>query len=334
MRRLLPLLALVSWAGSACAAALGPGVNEDVSLAVLPAVAQPAEIDRRLLSPLTALAAGRQPAHALDLEKQRFLVYLPARRPDAGYGMLVFISPGDQARLPHGWSGVLDRRGMVFATMANAGNDADALGRRVPLALSAAADLGGRLPIDRARVYVGGFSGGARVALRLALGYPDLFAGALLDAGSDAIGEALWAPPRALLERFQENSRVVYLTGARDDLHLSMDGHSQSSMRNWCVFGIDSISMPWSGHIEADPGSLGEALQALERPPPGHSAALDTCRAVLNAKAVEAFVILDAVIDAGDTAGAWTSLRALDLKFGGLVADRIMSAVRRLAERP
>ena len=48
-----------------------------------------------------------------------------------------------------------------------------------------------RYAVDPQRVFVSGFSGGARVAMRLALAYPDLFRGALMDAGSDPIGDAI-----------------------------------------------------------------------------------------------------------------------------------------------
>jgi poly(3-hydroxybutyrate) depolymerase len=52
------------------------------------------------------------------------------------------------------------------------------------LALIAAQNAMAQYSVDPQQVYIGGFSGGSRVALRLALGYPDVFHGALLNAGS------------------------------------------------------------------------------------------------------------------------------------------------------
>src|SRR5437879_3459051 len=93
---------------------------------------------------------------------------------------------------------------------ARSGNDASVLARREPLALLAAHNLMQRYPVDPERVYVGGFSGGARVAMRLALGYPDLFRGAILNAGSDPIGGAeIPLPPRDMFMRFQSSKRIV-----------------------------------------------------------------------------------------------------------------------------
>jgi pimeloyl-ACP methyl ester carboxylesterase len=78
---------------------------------------------------------------------------------------------------------------------------------------------------------VGGFSGGARVALRIALGYPDVFRGAILNAGSDPIGDsATPLPPRELFAGFQEEARLIYITGEKDP-RWAMDLDSMASMR-------------------------------------------------------------------------------------------------------
>ena len=59
----------------------------------------------------------------------------------------------------------------------------------MPLALLAYENIRRSHTLDANRVYVGGMSGGSRVALRVALAYPDVFRGALLNAGSDPIGD-------------------------------------------------------------------------------------------------------------------------------------------------
>src|SRR4029077_12118401 len=84
---------------------------------------------------------------------------------------------------------------------------------------------------------VGGFSGGSRVALKIALAYPDLFRGVLLNAGSDPIGdtEAL-LPPDDLFAQFQNSTRLVYVTGSADSPNIQLDSVSRDSMKAWCVF--------------------------------------------------------------------------------------------------
>ena len=51
------------------------------------------------------------------------------------------------------------------------------LERRLPLALLGYWNARSRYPIDPDRVYVGGLSGGSRVAQIAALAYPDVFRG-------------------------------------------------------------------------------------------------------------------------------------------------------------
>ena len=56
-----------------------------------------------------------------------------------------------------------------------------------PLALLAAHNIMQPYSVNREHVFIGGVSGGSRIALRVALSYRDLFRGALLNAGSDAM---------------------------------------------------------------------------------------------------------------------------------------------------
>ena len=152
-----------------------PGLHPDLTFSDYPPEAGAAEIIQRLLTPLAAAQVQRTlqdshqalPLTSLDLGSERFTVFVPAHQPPAGYALLVFIPPWPQAQLPAGWQEALERYDTVFVSAARSGNDANVLGRRVPLALVAAANVRRLLRIDAARVYVGGFSGGARVALRL-----------------------------------------------------------------------------------------------------------------------------------------------------------------------
>jgi pimeloyl-ACP methyl ester carboxylesterase len=67
---------------------------------------------------------------------------------------------------------------------------------------------------DRRAAWILPSSGGSRVALRLALGFPDVFRGAFLNAGSDPIGDAQTPlPPAELFSRFQEMTRLAARIG-------------------------------------------------------------------------------------------------------------------------
>ena len=226
----------------------------------------------RVLSPLAAETIRQQlersgsavQEQSVDLARERFVTYVPPRPPPRGYALLVFVPPWQDARAPAGWGPVLDREGMIFVSAARSGNDESAVARREPLALIEAANIVRRYKVDPERIYVGGFSGGARIAMRIALAFPDVFRGALLDAGSDPIGAGdIPLPAAELMSRFQESTRLVYVTGARDAPSLTLEAESTHSMEQNCVYDIDRRTPPWSGHDVIGPEVLSQALASL-----------------------------------------------------------------------
>jgi len=289
------------------------------------------EIVRRLLSPLAArllerrLAAAAQhlDAQPIDLASERFTVHVPPQAPEHGYALLVFIQPWKEALLPSGWAAVFDRYGMIYVSAARSGNDADVLTRRGPLALLAAHNLMQRYRIDPARVYIGGFSGGSRVALRLALAYPELFRGALLNSGSDPMDAGPPSPPSPEgLRQLQEASRFVYVTGERDTDNLSLDLASQQSLRRWCVFDFDSQVMAHAGHQALDAASLARALAGLARHSAPDAAKLASCRAQLSARIDGQLDEVAALIASGRRAEAQRRLLEADRHLGGAATPR------------
>jgi hypothetical protein len=302
------------------------------------------ELVRRMMSPLTAAQLGRMVAGSgkalreqeIGLAAERFVLYVPAQAPPQGYALLVFVPPWREAKLPQGWAPVLDQYGMIFVSASRSGNDANTMGRRAPLALLAAHNVMRRYPVDPQRVYVGGLSGGSRVAQRLALAYPDLFRGALLNAGSDPIGEAGQPlPPRDLFQRFQEASRLVYLTGEQDYANLATDADSAESMRRWCVFDLEAqvihrVGTQAAGHESADPAALSQALQALLHPVPPAPDRLAACRSGLDRELGGQLREVEALTAAGKTAAAKKRLLQIDTRYGGLAAPRSVELAQQL----
>jgi len=231
------------------------------------------ELARRLLAPeyfekleKNLEQSGRRLAgQPLDLAAERFVIYVPATPPPPqGYALLVYVPPWEDAKLPPGWGPVLDQFGVVYVSAARSGNRENVFQRRVPLAVLGWHNVIKRYPIDPARVMVGGFSGGSRVAMRVALAYPDIFHGALLNSGSDEIGDTdIPLPPPDLLKRFQEETRLFYLTGERDEVNLEKDALSRQSMRKHCQFSIDAETIPFRGHELPGAASLTHALTIL-----------------------------------------------------------------------
>ena len=298
------------------------------------------ELIHRTLSPLANIEIARATKdtalrpQAVDLLQERFSVYVPAQRPSRGYGLMVFIPPWQDARLPQGWATVLDKHGMIFVSAAKSGNEEKVLDRRIPLALLGAYNMMQRYSIDPDRIYIGGFSGGARVALRTALAYPDLFRGALLNAGSDPIGDnQALLPPDDLFAKFQTSSRLVYITGLEDDWNIHHDMVSRDSMKDWCVFGIAVESMSRTGHEAAVPFSVDRAITALDQRSPVEQDRLSACRARIAKELAADLQRISDLVDRDKPHEAWRSLTKLDIHYGGLAEAEIDQLERRIGAR-
>jgi hypothetical protein len=297
------------------------------------------EIVRRLLSPLAAARLERELARSgttmrgqpVNLSQERYVVYVPSQHAARGYGLLVFVPPWQDARLPQGWAGVLDRFGVIFVSAARSGNDENALGRREPLALLAAENIIRRYPVDSERVYVAGFSGGSRVALRLALGYSDLFRGAILNAGSDPIGNSeIPLPPRDLLLKFQNSTHLIYITGELDTDHANEDLMSMRSMRHWCAFNVDSFLQPRVHHEVATAAALSRSLGDLTNSTQPDPAKLSACRSAIETELETKLQSVESLIAKGQKAEAQKQLKNLDDRFGGLAAPRSLDLASKL----
>jgi predicted esterase len=314
------------------------GLQPDVTFSESSPLASNAELAQRLLTPLYAMRVRQQLAQSgqklreqsIDLAHEHFVVYAPAVVPPHGYALMVFVSPWTEAKLPEGWAAELDRCGVIFVSAANSGNEANIFERREPLALLAAANIKARYPIDPERVYVAGFSGGARVALRLVLGYPDVFHGALLMSGTDAIGDAQAPLPSATLFQEFQKSRLVYMTGDQDWINLDKDVASRRSLRDWCVFDVDTEVMTQTGHEIADPASLRRALAALDTHEAVDTVKLAACRARIGDALAKDLQRLEATVTSGNLRDARTLLSKLDERYGGLAAPQSLALAERI----
>jgi pimeloyl-ACP methyl ester carboxylesterase len=303
------------------------GLQTGVVFPEASALASAEELVRRLYTPLTAVRinqAAQQAGRALrgqpiDLAREHYSLYVP----DQPHALLVFIPPWPRAEVPRPWIAALKRYNTILVTAENSGNEAPTVDRREPLALLAAHNIMARYPVDPQQVYIGGFSGGARVALRLAVGYPDLFRGALLDAGSDMIGSSdVPLPPADLFRRLQESSRLVYLTGERDEENLARDIHSRRSLDQWCVYDVVAQTAPRTGHEIADAAAFSRALQTLLDRGHGNPAKLQACREQIDQELQSQLGQVESLLGRGDTAAAKRILDQVDTRYGGLAAPR------------
>lgn len=169
--------------------------------------------------------------------------------------------------------------------------------------------------IRRQSKHCHGFPGGSRVAMRLALAYPDVFRAAILDAGSDPIGSAkIPLPARDLFARFQESSHLVYLTGADDVPRLGMAAVSMRSMRHWCVFGLTAEVIPYAGHEVA-------GAAALSDPSPPDPDRLAACRSTIDGELTARLGGVESLMAGGQASAA-------QHRVGGGVGEEVRTQCR------
>ena len=318
MKHLFPVLFALVLVQVAHAAEL----QTHVVLAGPAPLASAAEILRRAFTPITAAPYQELQGLPLDQSKESFAVYVPAKKPPDDYALMVYVPPGNEAKIPDGWQDVLDQNGVIFVAADNSGNEAQVRTRRMPLALIAAQNIMRQYPVNPAHVFVAGFSGGARVALRLALAYPDLFTAAILNSGSDPIGTSEIPLPSAdLFARFQQDSRIVYVTGNLDQVPYNRDHASAQSLTDLCVANVNMMTMWGKAHETMSAGMLSEVLAALLAPVP-QSDSMAACRSNLDAAVKVQLAQVDALIASGDKAGARSLLTGIDAKYGGVAAPQ------------
>jgi hypothetical protein len=305
------------------------GAQEDLVFTEYSPLSRSTEILRRSFSPLViaelTAAATASPKQLreqpLDLRKESFALYVPANMPPEGYSLLVFVWPWDLARTPATWQAVLDRHGTIMVSAAKSGNEQAIWDRRIPLALAGAFNIMQRYPVNPKRVYVGGLSGGSRVAMRMALDYPDLFHGALLNAGSDPIATPSAILPSAeLFQQFQRESQLVYVTGEMDGVNIATDIDSRHSMSQWCVFGTSNWTMLRMGHEALAAVYLDKALGKLQETWEPNAEKLASCRASIAKELARKLQGVRDQLNGGRPKDALKELHKIDLRYGGLAA--------------
>lgn len=130
---------------------------------------------------------------AYDVAKEAFDVIVPKGvTADAPHGLFIWISAGDSTAIPKEWEAVLASQKLIFVSAKSSGNKRN-LFDRMRMAIDANVHLRTLYPIDGRRVYVSGFSGGARVASMLGVCFAEMFSGTACFMGvnfyTDVTGE-------------------------------------------------------------------------------------------------------------------------------------------------
>lgn len=192
------------------------------------------------------------------------------------YGLLVWVSPSEDGAPPANYLPVLDKHRLIWVGANKTGNE-HKMDRRLGLALDAAMNIAKRYAIDPARVYVGGASGGGRVASMLAPNFPDVFSGGYYLIGCNYFRplpspdnpEVGWratfnVPLRRNLEASRKNLRVVMLTGESDENRLQTLATYKSGYTKDNFEHVTYLEVPKMGHTLPDAEWFEKGILALE----------------------------------------------------------------------
>jgi len=215
-------------------------------------------------------------AYPQPLKSAQYFLHIPAGYDGSQpYGLITFINASARMELPAGWEQVLEEKKLIFVAPQNAGNDVPTLSPRLGLGVAGAQAMMRDYKIDPKRVYVSGFSGGARCATILGFYASDLFSGVIALCGAnfheavprkEATGEGEYGVQPATANEVRDAKRKVrfaIITGETDwrrgniaDVFHGGYEKQKFQARLWEVPGL--------GHAICGPETLKEAVEFLE----------------------------------------------------------------------
>jgi len=190
-------------------------------------------------------------------ERITWQVYLPNNDTSALPGVFVYVSPTISGQIYRRWKKVMDEQNLIYIAADRSGNRKPVV-RRMVLATMAIRVLAQRYAFDDKNMVVSGFSGGGRVASKLATQYPEVFAGALYICGVDFWKKS--QTPR--VDRLIQN-RFVFLTGSKD---FNRD-ETQQIYRKYLKAGASNSKLmiiPNSDHELPNADNLNDAIEFLQ----------------------------------------------------------------------
>jgi len=193
-----------------------------------------------------------------DSTKQQYELFVPAGlNPRKAAPLVLFISAGDKPAGWNQWQSVCQQAGVVFGSPYGAGNNCE-LPRRVRIVLDVLDDVARRRAVDPDRVYLTGFSGGARVACGIAFALPEYFGGVIGVCGAERLRDESW-----LRQRVADRLSVALVTGEQDFNRNELELLRGPLLADVGVRG-KVWAVPQMGHAIPDAQVLAEVLKWLD----------------------------------------------------------------------
>jgi predicted esterase len=209
-----------------------------------------------------------------DISQAQFQLLVPKNyRPEEAWGLFIWISPGDAPKIPAEWEAVLAARKLLFVGAFQSGNPRNIFDR-MRMAVDASVGMRKRYRIDPRRVYISGFSGGARVASMLGVAYPDLFTGTIPFMGVNFYTELpaengkrlgiSYIPDDQALAIAKKECRYVLVTGEKDFNRQETQSAEENGFRKEGFASVLRLEVPGLGHAMPPANWLDKGLEFLD----------------------------------------------------------------------
>jgi predicted esterase len=209
-----------------------------------------------------------------DIRGARFQLLVPKNyRPEEAWGLFIWISPSDSPKIPAEWETVLAARKLLFLGAFQSGNPRNIFDR-MRMAVDANVGMRKRYRIDPRRVYISGFSGGARVASMLGVAFPDLFTGTIPFMGVNFYTELpvengkqlgiSYIPDDQALAIAKKQCRYVLVTGEKDFNRVETHSAEENGFRKEGFTSVICLEVPGIGHAMPTAEWLEKGLEFLD----------------------------------------------------------------------
>lgn len=222
-----------------------------------------------------ARLSAAEDAPAYDITKERFELVVPANyRATEPWGLFIWIDAGNRPKLPPQWESVLATHKLLVVAALNSGNPRNIFDR-MRMALDANVGMRRHYKIDGRRVYVSGFSGGARVASMLGVAFADLFSGTAPVMGVNFYTDlpapdgkqfgTSYIPDDQVLAIAKQKCRYVLMTGEKDFNRANTEAAHEHGFQKEGFASVLYLEAPATGHTLPDAKFLEQALEYLDR---------------------------------------------------------------------
>jgi predicted esterase len=216
------------------------------------------------------------PFPAYEITNETFHIVVPENlTTNSPIGLLVWISPSDESKLPPDWKPILAKHQLIYACPLRAGNGRDPLDR-FRLALDAAFNLCRQYKISREHIFIGGFSGGSRLASMLGVAYSDVFGGTLCVCGvnfyqpivtpAKEYWPGTYVPVTGMVKLAKSKGKFVLVTGEKD---MNRENTKLCAEKGFKATGFKEVfylEVPGMGHALPPAGYFTQAIEFLTKP--------------------------------------------------------------------